>query len=204
MASSEKSNILENLFAQVEGLTKTQRIVICAAVVLLLVGSFVSLSYIPRWNKIKNLRAEYKKLDIDLKRSKRNAARLPEVKKNFEEKRREYIAVMKSLPEKEEISSLLASVSQSGQDSGLEFILFQPGADINKNFYAEIPVSIKVSGGYHNVAIFFDKVAKLSRIVNIRDIQMVSGKTDLSTSCTAVTYKFLENQPQSQPEKKKK
>ncbi len=204
MASSEKNNALENLFVQIEGLTKTQRIVICVVVVLLLVGGFVTLSYMPRWDNIKNLRAEYKKLDGDLKRSKRNAARLPEVKKKFEEKRREYIIVMKSLPEKEEISSLLAGISQSGQDAGLEFILFQPGADINKNFYAEIPVSIKVSGGYHSVATFFDKVAALSRIVNVRNIQMASGKSNLTTSCTAVTYKFLENQPQKQPQKKKK
>lgn len=203
MATQEKKSTVDDLFSQIEALTKTQRIIVCAIVLLLLIGGFVWLSYMPKWDNIKNLRAEYKKLDLELRKSKKNAARLPDVQKQFEEKRREYITVMKSLPEKEEISSLLASVSQSGQDAGLEFVLFQPGADVNRNFYAEIPVSIRVSGGYHNVALFFDKVAKLSRIVNVKDIQIASSKGALTTSCTAVTYKFLENQPQSQPKKKK-
>ncbi|MGD9017274.1 MAG: type 4a pilus biogenesis protein PilO [Desulfobacterales bacterium] len=202
MAISEKSNSIDNLVAQIEGLTKTQRILICIVAFVLIVGAFFWLSYMPKWQDIKNLRAENNKLELELKKSKKNAARLPEVQKQFEMKRREYISVMKSLPEKEEISNLLTSISRSGQDSGLEFMLFQPGADVNRNFYAEIPVSMRVSGGYHNVATFFDKVAKLSRIVNVKDIQIVTAKDDLTTSCTAVTYKFLENQPQSNPKKK--
>ena len=112
---------------------------------------------------------------------------------------------MKSLPEKEEISSLLTGVSQSGQQSGLDFLLFQPQADVNKNFYAEIPVSIRVRGGYHNVAQFFDKVANLSRIVNIRNIQISRDKTGaLTTSCEAVTYKFIESTPESDAPNDKK
>ncbi len=196
MTIHDKQNTIDALLAQMEGLTKLQRILICVGVLLLIVGGFYWFSYMPKIQDIKNLRSEHKKLELQLQKSKRNAARLPQIEKEFEEKRREYIAVMKSLPEKEEISSLLASISQSGQDAGLEFLLFQPGADVNKNFFAEIPVSIRVEGGYHNVATFFDKVAKLSRIVNIRDIQMTSAKDDLTTTCTAVTYKFLENQPQ--------
>ncbi len=202
MAISEKSSPIDNVVAQIEGLTKIQRILISIVTLVLIVGAFFWLSYMPKWQDIKNLRAEHKKLEVELKKSKKNAARLPEVQKQFEMKRREYIAVMKSLPEKEEISNLLTSISRSGQDSGLEFMLFQPGADVNRNFYAEIPVSMRVSGGYHSVATFFDKVAKLSRIVNIKNIQIVQAKGDLSTSCTAVTYKFLENQPQSNPTKK--
>jgi type IV pilus assembly protein PilO len=109
--------------------------------------------------------------------------------------------VMKSLPEKEEIPSLLSNISLSGQDAGLEFVLFQPKKEVKKDFYAEIPVSIKVTGNYHNVAVFFDKVARLPRVVNIRNITMspAKGKERLSTGCTAVTYKFIDK-----PKKKKK
>ncbi|MFZ7127061.1 MAG: type 4a pilus biogenesis protein PilO [Desulfobacterales bacterium] len=204
MPAKAKSNAsVEGLFSQVESLTQVQRILICVSIVVVLIGGFVWLSYLPKWDNIKNLRSEYQKLDAQLQKSKKNAARLPEVQRQFEEKRREYITVMKSLPEKEEISSLLASISQSGQDAGLEFILFQPGADVNRNFYAEIPVSITVNGGYHNVATFFDKVAKLSRIVNIKDIQIASANNQLTTSCMAVTYKFVENPPEQKTSGKK-
>jgi len=98
------------------------------------------------------------------------------------------------LPETKEIPSLLSSISQSGQDAGLEFVLFEPKAEVKKDFYAEIPVSIKVTGSYHNIATFFDNVSRLYRIVNIQNIEMKSGKNDtsLDTSCTAVTYKFVE------------
>jgi type IV pilus assembly protein PilO len=109
-----------------------------------------------------------------------------------------------ALPEKEEIPSLLASISQSGKDSGLEFLLFQPKPEVKKDFFAEIPVAISVSGGYHNVAMFFDKVANLSRIVNINNIALKPQKNgeELVTNCTAVTYKFVEAVPAKQQGKK--
>ncbi len=102
--------------------------------------------------------------------------------------------VTRQLPEKEEIPSLLASISQSGKDSGLNFMLFQPKPEINKEFYAEIPVAMKVTGSYHSVATFFEKVSKLSRIVNITNIRITPDEKSktLTTSCTAVTYKFIE------------
>ena len=100
----------------------------------------------------------------------------------------------------------MSSVSQSGRDAGLDFLLFQPEPEKNQDFYAEIPVSMKVAGNYHNVALFFDKVARLSRIVNIDDIKMTStkGNTDLITSCKAVTYRFVETKPEKASSSKKK
>jgi type IV pilus assembly protein PilO len=99
-----------------------------------------------------------------------------------------------ALPEKKEIPSLLTAISRAGRDVGLEFLLFQPGAEVPKEFYAEIPVSINVVGPYQNIALFFDKVARLFRVVNINDIAMGSkGSTrDLNTTCTAITYRFIE------------
>jgi type IV pilus assembly protein PilO len=105
--------------------------------------------------------------------------------------------VMKSLPEKEEIPSLLTSISDSGKESGLEFLLFKPKREVKKEFYAEIPVAMKVNGDFHNIAKFFDQVARLSRVVNIRNISMkpVKGNESIVTACTAVTYKFIESPP---------
>ena len=196
---------LDAVFDRVSELSKIQRIMICVGVFVVIFVLFWFLSYWPRWQSIGKLDAEHKRLTADLTRSKKNAQQLESLRKEFESKQRDFNLVMKSLPEKEEISSLLTGVSQSGQQSGLEFLLFQPQADVNKNFYAEIPVSIRVSGGYHNVAQFFDKVANLSRIVNIRNIQISRDKTGaLTTSCEAVTYKFIESTPESAAPKDKK
>jgi type IV pilus assembly protein PilO len=109
---------------------------------------------------------------------------------------------MRALPEKEEIPTLLTGISKAGKDSGLNFVLFQPKPDVEKEFYAEIPVAMKVRGDYHGVATFFESVAGLNRIVNIRDITITPDKdsSNLSTTCTAVTYKFIE--PSKKPAKK--
>ena len=87
---------------------------------------------------------------------------------------------------------------------GLEFLLFQPKPEVKKDFYAEIPVDIKVSGSYHKLPMFFDNVSRLYRIVNVPNIEMKAGpkKDRLDTSCTAVTYKFLET-AETKPEDKK-
>jgi type IV pilus assembly protein PilO len=135
-----------------------------------------------------------------------NASQLQKYKKEMKEAEDEFKIAMHALPERKEIPTLLSSVSQSGQDSGLEFLLFKPNPDRKVDFYAEIPVAIKVNGGYHNLALFFDRVSRLSRIVNIRDIEIqAAGRPgDLSAQCTAVTYRFLESELDSKPAKKSK
>ena len=113
--------------------------------------------------------------------------------------REELRVAITQLPTSKEIPVLLSNISQLGKESGLEFLLFKPTAEINKDFYAEIPVEIRVRGTYHNVALFFDKVAKLPRIVNISEVAMDNakeafGRWDLTTSCTATTFKFVERE----------
>ncbi|MBE9546450.1 MAG: type 4a pilus biogenesis protein PilO [Proteobacteria bacterium] len=104
------------------------------------------------------------------------------------------------LPEQKEIPGLLGSVSEAGRKVDLEFLLFEPMEPVPKEFYAEIPVKIEVTGSYHNVAFFFEKVAKLPRIMNITDISIKRGgetrergeSPSLVTSCLVKTYMFLE------------
>jgi type IV pilus assembly protein PilO len=112
------------------------------------------------------------------------------------------------LPEKEEIPSLLTSISGSGQPVGMDFLLFEPRPERRKEFYAEIPVALSIKADYHNLAKFFDQVARLSRIINIRDIQIGHTKSknskELNTRCTAVTYKFIETPPKKKSKKNSK
>jgi type IV pilus assembly protein PilO len=104
---------------------------------------------------------------------------------------------MKLLPETREIPELLTQISQLGLNAGLEFRLFKPEAEKRVDFYAEVPVSLAILGKFHDVATFFDHLAKLSRIVNVTDIKIAvpkANETDptLSTSCLLTTFRFLE------------
>ena len=98
----------------------------------------------------------YKMCHSNSRKAKKNAKDLRKFQTKFQKAEIQFKTVMKSLPNKEEIPSLLTSISQSGQDSGLEFLLFQPKGEKRKGFYAEIPVSMKITGSFHNVVIFFE------------------------------------------------
>ncbi len=197
--TSSSADFLSSLFEKVEQLTKLHRILICVGVLLLLVGGFFYFSYWPKMKQIDGLKSQKSTLNQQLTVAANKAKQLAEYREKKKKAEEDFMIAKKVLPEKKEIPSLLASISQAGKDAGLEFDLFQPKPEVKKDFYAEIPVAIKVVGGYHSVATFFDNVSRLFRIVNIEDIQMKSGQkeTALDTSCTAVTYKFVEAPPQA-------
>lgn len=197
---------VDAFFAKIEKLSKVQRILIFAGVFIAIIAIFVFVLYKPKWAEIEKLDKQLTGLEKKLVIAKRNAADLEKFQKKMMEAEVQFKTAMKALPEREEIPSLLTSISRSGQDVGLEFLLFEPKSEVRKEFYAEIPVAMNVKGGYHDLALFFDKVARLSRIVNIRNISMSrAGETmDLNTSCTAVTYKFVEPEPPKNNGKTKK
>lgn len=191
-------------------LSKVHKLLIGVGILGALWGCFVWFLFMPQKEKIT-------KLAGDLKSAQTKLARLKNVEKNLRAFRKRYKATelkfknaLKLLPDKKEIPTLLSSISNLGAQSGLEFILFQPQKEQPRNFYAEIPLKLEVTGPYHNVATFFDKVSRLSRIVNIRNVKMTQMKAAkkqsdtvvLKTACTATTYKFIE--PKAKPKKGKR
>ena len=100
------------------------------------------------------------------------------------------------LPKQKEIPKLLTDISEHGTSSGLEFVSFTPKPERKKQFYAIIPIAIKVTGSYHNVGTFLDKVSKLNRIVSANNItlsgaKLVDNEMRLTASLELVTYRFL-------------
>jgi type IV pilus assembly protein PilO len=185
---------IEPLFEKVGNISKLHRILICVVTFIVITGSFVYFLYLPNFEKLAQLNSDYKNLENRLVSAKKKAAQLNQYREKMKTAEAQYKIAMKALPDKKEIPSLLTNITESGKDAGLEFLLFQPKSEINKDFYAEIPVSIKIAGNYHNVGLFFDKVSRLSRIVNIKDIVIATPREGsmLNTSCTAVTYRFVE------------
>jgi type IV pilus assembly protein PilO len=193
------------VFEKIERLTKVQRLLISFGALIIIIGTFVYFFYLPKFEKIGVIKKELEQVKKILNKAKLNAKQVNRYRLMMKEARVKFNTVIKALPDKQEIPSLLANISKSGQDVGLKFLLFQPKPEIEKGDFAEIPVSIKVVGNYHSVALFFDRVANLTRYVNIKDISMAPQKVgnELLTKCTAVTYKFIE-EPSKKVSKTKK
>lgn len=104
----------------------------------------------------------------------------------------------KELPASSEIPRLLTSISSRAKGSGLEVLSFRPGSEVPKEFYAEVPVALKLEGSFHQYASFLYAVSTLDRIVNISDLKIGTKKTQgsatnvLSIDCIATTFRFIE------------
>ena len=195
---------------KIAALSRLHRILICVGVLLLLGGGFFYLIYMPKSSQIEELKNNYEGLENKLRKAKAAARNLKKFEKELKEAEVKFKLVLRLLPDKKEIPSLLENISKSGKDSGLEFILFRPGNEVSQGFYAEIPVNINVKGGYHNLATFIDKVTRMSRIVNILNIKVTGAKAargavsqgDLNVTCVAKTYRFLGPDEQKPEESK--
>jgi len=124
------------------------------------------------------------------------AANLAIYKQQMEEMKRSFGTMLRQLPSKTEIAELLVDISQTGLSNGLEFELFKPEAEVPADFYAVLPIKIKVSGDYHEFGKFVSDVAVLPRIVTLHDIIIGAGKDSknktLVMELTAKTYRYLE------------
>jgi type IV pilus assembly protein PilO len=122
------------------------------------------------------------------------AINLPAYKQQMEEMQQTFGSLLRQLPNSTEVPDLLVDITQAGLGRGLEFVLFKPEKEAPKEFYAELPISIQVSGSYHELASFVSDVAALPRIVTFGDITIsapVKGNK-LSMSAKARTYRYLE------------
>ncbi len=123
------------------------------------------------------------------------AINLEAYKKQLADIQQSFGALLKQLPNKQEMDALVTDVNQAGLGRGLQFELFKPEAETRRDFYAELPIRIKVSGGYHDIAAFTSDVAKLSRIVTIHDISLLPSKGgDLAMDAVAKTYRYLDEE----------
>ena len=187
-------------------ISRLQRILICLGVSIIIIGAFSFFSYWPNFKKISSLNDEYDKFAEKLVKAKQNAKDLKKYEKKMKTVKAEYLIAMQALPDKDEIPSLLSGITRVGKEAGLVFLTFNPKKAVKKGFYAQISVSIKVVGTYHNVATFFDSVSRLPRVVNIKNINMKSSgsRGKLTTTCTAVTYKFIDEKPKKKKPAKKR
>ncbi len=151
----------------------------------------------PKLDELKGLQAKLEKVQADVSDTRRLANNLPKFKAEYEGLKRDLDNALTELPNSKEIPALLTSITSAGKSAGLDFLVFRPKPEIPKDFYAEVPVDITVSGPFFGIANFFVAVGNLPRIVNISnvafsDIKSDRGRNIVKVNCQATTFRFLD------------
>ncbi len=168
---------------------------------------------------LRKAEAEQKSLWETFDQKQRKAANLESYRQQLAEIERTFGAMLRQLPGKTEVPSLLVDISQTGLASGLQERLFQPGGETKKDFYAELPIKIQLTGGYHEFGLFVSGIAALPRIVTLHDLEITRSSTrgagrgrapapsdELTLNLTAKTYRYLDEDESAaaEPEEKGK
>jgi type IV pilus assembly protein PilO len=183
-----------------------QKFALLALVLVLEAAAIFYGLYQPRMNAYAALQTQLEDLQRQIQENRRIANNLPRYKSEYEQLKKDLDSALTELPNQKEIPALLTSISSAGKAAGLDFLLFRPKPEVPKDFYAEVPVDIAVSGSFYNVAGFFTEVAKLPRIVNINNVNIANisnagGRTTLTVNCLATTFRFLDKK-ETKDEKK--
>jgi type IV pilus assembly protein PilO len=175
--------------------------------VLAAAGGYYFLVWKSQHPELVEARAKETELLSTLESKARKAANLQAYKDQLAEMEKSFGAMLRQLPNKTEVPNLLVDISQTGLAAGLEEKLFQPQGENRKDFYAELPISIRLTGSYHEMGNFASGIAALPRIVTLHDIEIVPvGREqrggggvpgDLTLNVTAKTYRYLDEEEQA-------
>lgn len=176
------------------------------AIGLIFVVGVVLLAYFLAWKpkkpELDAARGEEQQLLVKLEQKARKAANLDAYKAQLAEMEQSFGAMLRKLPNKTEVPNLLTDISQQGTAAGLDQKLFQPNAQITKDFYAELPIKMRLTGSFHSIGAFVSGIAALPRIVTLHDVEVTQiGKTpgsdQLQLDLTAKTYRYLDEEEQA-------
>jgi type IV pilus assembly protein PilO len=144
---------------------------------------------------LEKVQQEEKTLKAGFEQKQQKAANLEEYKQQLAEIESSFGTMLRQLPGKTEVPSLLVDISQTGLAAGLAEELFQPVGEVRKEFYAELPIRIRLRGGYHALGEFVSEIAGLPRIVTLHDIEITKDakSDDLVLNVTAKTYRYLDD-----------
>jgi type IV pilus assembly protein PilO len=184
---------------RLEQLTFKQKIGLALSGMILLVAAAVFFLLSPLWNKSSILQENIEREKIKLLQIQRTQAQMSSFRKELAEMNDQYKRLENMLPEKSEMPLILRALSDMGQEEGLEFLLFKPAKEILKDFVVEIPIDLNLKGSYPQVEIFFDRLRRFHRIINIRQIELGSldEKTGrINVRCQLTTFRMQPYSPQ--------
>lgn len=187
---------------KLKNLTNTQKFVSLVLVIVIISGSFVWFVFIPKSGEISTLNGEIAALNNDINIHRIKVKRLDELIAENRQLQLQLAALKEQLPPEAEVEILLKQVSDLGGRTGLDFKLWRPAEKrpSASGLYVEIPVNVEVAGAYHALGVFFDKISKLPRIINVSNIRMGSSKLEqnkvlIQTSFSATAFASVEGAP---------
>ena len=189
-------------------LDRTKKLIIMAVLFALVIGLYIWLLYLPMRANIQQREKRLTALMNKMAEQEAIVQNLEAFKAECRNLEIELQRALAQLPNKKEIPSLLQNISNLGRESGLELPYFKPGFEKKKDFYAEVPVDIKLLGPYRNMLSFFYEMGGLPRIVTVQDLTIEyapkgAPPNHLDAACKAVTYRFLEEHERPDKNKKK-
>jgi type IV pilus assembly protein PilO len=169
------------------------------AVWVFLIAACAALGWFLVWTKqvdqLDGLRVEEKGLKDQYRNKLQQAINLEELRKQKEQVSQYVLTLEKQLPSKAEMDALLSDINQAGIGRGLQFELFKPGQTNLKDFYAELPINVKLSGRYHDLGAFTSDIANLPRIVTLNNVSLQAGKDGaLTMDAIAKTFRYLDEE----------
>jgi type IV pilus assembly protein PilO len=170
--------------------------VLAALVVVLYTYAF----YLPARDDLEVARSKQFELQRKLNEVRSVAANMGAFEEEVAVLERRLTLALRQLPDSKELPVLLTDVTSLGKNAGLEFKAFRPRSEVPREFYSEVPIEIEFTGRFHEIAEFFDRVAKLPRIVNVSELEMTIGgedsqDTQLKVKGKATTFRFVEEPP---------
>jgi len=143
--------------------------------------------------QLEQLQAEEVKLKEEYRSKLQQAINLDELRKQREQVSQFVLTLEKQLPSKSEMDALLSDINQAGVGRGLDFELFRPGQTNVREYYAELPIAVKLAGKYHDLGAFASDIANLPRIVTLNNLNVTTGRAgNLTLDATAKTYRYLD------------
>ena len=170
--------------------------------ILILLGIFVAIivagfvfDWRDQWDALEVAQAEEVKLKAQYGEKKAKAINFELYVQQLNEVEQSFGALVKQLPNRSEIDALLTDINQAGLGRGLQFELFRPAAQEKmEDFYAELPIKIRITGNYHDMGAFASDVAQLPRIVTLNDLVIANDKGVLSLDAEAKTFRYLDEE----------
>jgi type IV pilus assembly protein PilO len=191
---------MNDLVDRIMDMPPRQRVLILVGGVGLIFFLYAYFIYWPRSAQIEDKQKNLESMRLDRDRKAALVANLEQAKKQVEDLRAGLKEAVAQLPDTKEIPDLLSNISAVGRDAGLDIAQFRQLPEAFREFYAEVPVEIRVRGTYFQVEEFFRKVSELTRIVNVANIgikapaKIVDDPIRLETSCAATTFRFLDEE----------
>lgn len=175
-----------------------------ASLLVALVAAGFIFDWQDQWEALNQAKAEEEKLKETYLAKKKDAVNLDIYRQQLKDIEQSFGALLKQLPNKSDMDALLIDINQAGLGRGLQFELFKPAAsETITEFYAELPITVKVTGSYHDIGAFASDISQLPRIVTLNDISIDPGaKGDLVLNATAKTFRYLDENEVAAKQKK--